>query len=309
MRGAVSWRVIDKDMVIAAVGEQGMREGLRTWGCGPAMAPWLFDDGVWAAAPGGKKWMGVYVSVQDGELEVACRCRQRARYCSHGIAVMSYAAANMQSLKARRAAEDAGLLQAVEHARPSQKKKLENVDSSDVDRARAGLHRLKLPPHGLPPRGLDYGRILDMEYMDMSRDCYLKEFRNVDFDKATGIAKLFEASGDIEEAARIHATIVETIAKNTGIVDDSDAYYSTSLQISLKDLIACLVDKGQAREGVPDVARRNHISWLVRRVASNDPDFFTDEFASALDSVCVSKDDVAWRDAEESRLGSPSRRV
>lgn len=296
-------------MVIAAVGEQAMREGLRTWGYGPAMAPWLLDDGVWAAAPGGKKWMGVLVVVQDGELEVACRCRQRARYCSHGIAVMSYAAANMQSLKARRAAEDAGLSEAVGRARPSQKKTLAKADSDDMDRAKAGLYRLKLQPHGLPPRGLDYGRILDMRYMGMSRNCYLNEFRNVDFDNVIGIAKSFEASGDVEEAARIHAAIVETIAKNTGIVDDSDAYYSLSLQASLKDLIACLVDKGRAREGVPDAARKNHISWLVRRVASNDPDFFNDEFVPALDSVCVSEDDAAWRDAEESRLGSPSRRA
>lgn len=291
-------------MVIAAVGEQAMREGLRTWGYGPAMAPWLFDDGLWAAAPGGKKWMSVYVFVEDGELAVACKCRQRARYCSHGIAVMAYAAANMASLKARRAAEDAGLLQAVGRAKPSQKRTLAKANSDDVDRAKAGLIRLKLPPHGLPPRGLDYGRILDMRYMGMSRNCYLNEFRNVDFDKVTGIAKSFEASGDIEEAARIHAAIVETVAKNIGITDDSDAHYSMSLQMSLKDLIACLVDaKGRAREGVPDAARKNHISWLVRRVASNDPDFFTDEFAPALDSVCVSKDDAAWRGAEEARFG------
>ena len=242
----------------------------------------------------------VGVCAEGGELEVSCRCRQRARYCSHSVDVMVYAAANIGYLKAARAAEDEGIREAARIAMPWQRGRLAAAASSGDPGDRNRLHLMELPPSGLPPRGLDYGRVLDLRYMEKSTRCYLEEFADVDFDEATGRAKRFAASGDVAEAARIYAAVAETIAKNTGIVDDSNAHYSTSLEMALDDLVACMADpKGRRRGRMPDAERKAHISWLVRRVASDDPDFFTEDFTSALDSACNSAEDTAWRRAQE----------
>ena len=306
MRGAPGRRVdIDRAMVVRAVGEKDAREHGGVWGAGPAMTPWLQGGGLWAMVPGGRRWLPVYVRARGGEIEVKCRCRQRPQYCTHSIAVMAYAAANMDALKERRAAEDAGLREAAGRAAPFRD---EFEEAASGEAGRLSMHRLRLPPDGLPPRGLDYGRILDKAYMDMSRGCYLEETANVDFDEAADLAGAFAACGDVEEAARIHAAVAETIAKNTGIVDDSDAYYWASLQAALDGLVACMAG-GKSGRKPPEAARRGHISWLVRRAAADDPDFFTEDFAKALDSACVSERDAAWRRKQESLHGRPPARL
>ena len=96
----------------------------------------------------------------------------------------------------------------------------------------------------------------------------------------------------------------ETIAKNIAITDDSNAHYSFSLKAALEKLAGCMVSRaGRPREKLPAGERRRYISWLVRRVALGDPDFFTEDFASALDSVCVAQGDREWRKAQEKRHG------
>ena len=287
---------IDMAMVVRAVGEEDARDGARTWGMGPVMIPWLADGRLWAAVPGGRDWLNVSLLARGGELDVSCGCRQRREYCTHSIAVMAYAAEYSGRLEAARAAEDAGIREAAKRASPAHKKTLVRAASEERFELRDGLHLMKLRPHGLPPRGLDYGRTLDLLYMAKSKDCFLEEFADVDFDVAVNIARRFEAAGDVSEAARIYESVVETIAKNTGIVDDSNAHYSTSLQDALKRLVGCMADaNGRARKGLPAAERRGYISWLVRRVARNDPDFFTDDFAPALDAACASAEDGAWR--------------
>ena len=291
---------IDESMVIRAVGEKAVREHGRGWSAGPVMAPWLEGDCLWARVSLGSRWGQVGVCAEGGALEVSCRCRQRAQYCSHSVDVMVYAAANIGYLKAARAAEDEGIREAARIAMPWQRGRLAAAASSGDPRDRNRLHLMELPPSGLPPRGLDYGRVLDLMYMEKSAGCYLKGVAGVDFDEAAGIAKRFAASGDAAEAARIYAAVAETIAKNAGIVDDSYAHYSESLQAALGYLVACMSDPvGRPGSGVPDAARRAHISWMVRRVAYNDPDFPTDLFSSALDSACTSAEDAAWRRSQE----------
>ena len=294
---------MDWDAVAEAVGPEKLREYGGTWKGGPAMAPWLGDGGLAALVPGGSKWMNVFVCFEKGAPEVWCGCRQAGPYCSHSLVLMAYAAANMDYLKAVRAAEDDGIREAAKTAEPGDKKEIAKAASGKDPADRMDLHLLKLPPRGLPPRGIDYGRMLDMAYVNLSSDCFLEEFADVDFGVAERVAGRFAASGDLAEAARIYGAVAETVAKNVAITDDSNAHYSYSLKTALEKLAGCMVSRaGRPRKKLPDSERRKHISWLARRVARNDPDFFTEDFASALDSVCAAPGDVEWRKEQESML-------
>ena len=273
--------------VIKTVGEEARGYG-RTWGAGPVMCPWLEDGGLWAAVPGGSRWMWVYVRAKRGGVDAWCKCRKPG-YCQHSIEVMAYAADNAGRLKAARAAEDDGVRQAAKDASPECKDLIpRDPGSGGVGRER--LHLLRLGSSGLPPRGLDYGRMLDRMYMDASTKCYLEDMVDVDFGQATRVARKFASRGDAAEASRIYESVAETVAKNIGITDDSNAHYCTSLQVALNDLVKCM-----KKRGMPQDARNSRISWLAGRVARDDPDFFTEDFAKALDSACVSEKDAAWR--------------
>lgn len=291
---------VDEAAAIAAVGEEKLRKCGGAWGGGPAMAPWLQDGGLAALVPGGRKWMNVFVCFGKGAPEVWCDCRQAGPYCSHSAVLIAYAAANSGYLKAVRAAEDEGIREAAKIAEPRDRKALAAAASGEDPADRMGLHLLKLPPRGLPPRGIDYGRVLDMAYVNMSSDCFLEEFADVDFDVAERVAGRFSASGDLPEAARIYCVVAETIAKNVAITDDSNAHYSYSLKTALEKLQGCMVSRaGRPRKKMPDGERKRCISWLARRAALNDPDFFTDDFEAALDSVCAAPGDGEWREEQE----------
>ena len=290
----------DWDAVAAAVGEEKLRECGGAWGGGPAMAPWLQDGGLAALVPGGRKWMNVFVCFKKGAPEVWCDCGQAGPYCSHSAVLIAYAAANSGYLKAACAAEDEGIREAAKAAEPRDRKALAAAASGEDPADRMGLHLLNLPPRGLPPRGIDYGRVLDMEYVNLSSDCFLEEFADVDFDVAERVAGRFAASGDLAEAARIHCVVAETIAKNAAITDDSNAHYSYSLKTALRELYVCMVSRaGRPRAKLPAGERKKHISWLARRVALDDPDFFTEYFEATLDSVCAAPGDREWRRAQE----------
>ena len=293
----------------AAVGEK-LRGYGGAWGGGPAMAPWAGDGGLAALVPGGSRWMNVFVRPGKGAPEVWCECRQAGPYCSHSLVLMAYAAANADYLKEARADEDGGIREAAKVAGPGDRKALAKAASGSDPADRMGLHLLKLPPRGLPPRGIDYGRVLDMAYVSISSDCFLEEFADVDFGVAERAAGKFASSGDLSEAARIYCVMAETVAKNVGITDDSNAHYSFSLQTALEKLQGCMVSRaGNPRKKLPAGERRRRISWLVRRAALNDPDFFTEDFESALDSVCVAPEDKEWRKAqEELHSGQPAVR-
>ena len=300
----------DWDAVAGEVGPEKLREYGGAWGGGPAMAPWLGDGGLAALVPGGSKWMNVFVCFEKGAPEVWCGCRQAGPYCSHSLVLMAYAAANTDYLRAARAAEDEGIREAAKVAEPGDKKEIAKAASGKDPADRMGLHLLKLPPRGLPPRGIDYGRVLDMAYVNLSSDCFLEEFADVDFGVAERVAGRFAVSGDLPEAARIYGAVAETVAKNVAITDDSNAHYSYSLKTALEKLAGCIVSKtGRPRAKLSAGERRKYISWLVRRAALNDPDFFTEDFEVALDSVCVAPGDGEWR-KEQERLhsGQPAAR-
>ena len=295
---------LDWGMAAAAVGEEKLRECVGAWGGGPVMAPWLQDGGLSALVPGGGAWMSVAVRVKNGAPEARCDCRQAGPYCSHSTVAMAYAAANMEYLKAVRAAEDEGIREAARTAEPRDRGALADAALGEDSADRSDLHHMQLPPRCLPPRGIDYGRLLDMGYVGLSTGCFLEEFAGLDFGVAGRTAGRFAAAGDLAEAARIYCVVAETIAKNVAITDDSNAHYSASLETALEDLRKCMVSRtGRPRRKMPAGERRKRISWLVRRVALDDPDFFTEDFASALDSVCVAPGDKEWR-REQERLHS-----
>ena len=299
---------LDWDMAAAAVGAEKLRECAGARGGGPVMAPWLRDGGLDALVPGGGDWMTVAVSVKNGAPEARCDCGQAGPYCSHSMAVMAYAAANADYLRAVRAAEDEGIREAAKIAEPEYREALADAALGEDPADRSGLRHMQLTTRCLPPRGIDYGRWLDMGYVGLSAGCFLEESVDIDFDTVGQIARRFAASGDLAEAARIYCVVAETIAKNVAITDDSNAHYSTSLKTALGDLSRCMVSRtGRPRKKMPAGERKKRISWLVRRVALNDPDFFTEDFASALDSVCVAPGDREWRRAQE-RLRSAARK-
>ena len=286
---------INKSMVIRAVGEEAVRRAVRS--AGPVMIPRLEGGGLRAAVPGVQSWMSVLVRAKDGVPEAECKCGVQARYCSHAIEVMVYAATHMDRLRAAREAEDAGISEAAGRALPPQKKVLAKAASDKG--SRYGLHLLQIPPHKLPPRGLNYENILDMMYMESSYECHVGD-NEVDFVEITDVAEAFIDCGDVEEALRIYRAVAETIAKNAGIVDNE--YYSISLDNALHCIEACMNGpKGRSKHETPDGARKRCIQWLAGRVARDDPDYFTSMFAAALDSVCSSKEDKAWR-KQESRF-------
>ena len=299
---------MDEAAAIAAVGEEKLRKCGGAWGGGPAMAPWLQDGGLAALVPGGRKWMNVFVCFGKGAPEVWCDCRQAGPYCSHSIVVMAYAAANADYLRAVRAAEDEGIREAAKIAEPEYREALADAALGEDPADRSGLRHMQLTTRCLPPRGIDYGRSLDMGYVGLSAGCFLEESVDIDFDTVGQIARRFAASGDLAEAARIYCVVAETIAKNVAITDDSNAHYSTSLKTALEDLGRCMVSRtGRPRKKMPAGERKKRISWLVRRVALDDPDFFTEDFEAALDSVCVAPGDREWR-REQERLRSAARK-
>ncbi len=293
---------IDMAAVIAAVGEEeARRNGSPWWGSGPVLAPRLEDGGVWAVLPGGKNWRPVYARVEGGELEVSCGCRQRARYCSHATELAVYAAENMDALREARAEEDEGIREAAETAEPWQKKELAVAAAWKKRADRDLLHLLELPPRGLPPRGVDYGRVLDVMYIEKAVDGYLEGLDFVHFDVAEEAAGRFASAGDADEAARICLIAAETVVKNTAMTDDSYAHYHESLRSALGNLASYAA-------GLSVGGRRRIISRLARRVALGELDYFAQDFVSALDSVCVSQGDAEWRRSVQA-LTAPARRL
>lgn len=296
-------------MAASAVGAEKLRGCAGARGGGPVMAPRLRDGGLEALVPGGGDWMTVAVSVKRGAPEARCDCGQAGPYCSHSMAVMAYAAANSDYLRAVRAAEDEVIREAAKITEPEYREALADAALCEDPAGRSGLHRMQLTARCLPPRGIDYGRSLDMGYVGLSAGCFLEESAYIDFGAAGRIARRFEASGDLAEAARIYCVVAETIAKNAAITDDSNAHYSTSLKTALGDLGGCMVSRaGRPRKKMPAGEHKKRISWLARRVALDDLDFFTEDFEATLDSVCVAPEDKEWRAQERLRSGQPAVR-
>ena len=297
-----AWQEIGMAAVVAAVGEKEARSsGSPWWGSGPVLAPRLEDGGVWAVLPGGKNWRPAYARMEGGELEVSCGCRQRARYCSHATELVVYAAENMDLLKEARAIEDGGIREAAACAEPWQKKELAVAAAWKKRTDRDLLHLLEIPPRGLPPRGVDYGRVLDMAYIEKAVDGYLEGLDFVHFDVAEEAAARFASAGDSDEAVRICLIAAETVVKNTSMTDDSYAHYHASLQSALDRLASYSA-------GLSGGYRRRTISRLARRVAQGELDYFAEDFVSALDSVCVSEGDREWRKSVQAST-APVRRL
>lgn len=296
------WQEIDMAAVVAAVGEEEARSSGSPWGgSGPVLAPRLEDGGVWAVLPGGKNWRPVYARMEGAELEVSCGCRQRARYCSHATELVVYAAENMGMLKEARAKEDEGIREAAASAEPWQKKELAVAAAWKKRTDRDLLHLLEIPPRGLPPRGVDYGRVLDMAYIEKAVDGYLEGLDFVHFDVAEEAAARFASAGDADEAVRICLIAAETVVKNTNMTDDSYAHYYESLRSALDNLASYSA-------GLSAGYRRRTISRLARRVALGELDYFAEDFVSALDSVCVSEADREWCRSVQART-VPVRRL
>ncbi|MDE0090713.1 MAG: hypothetical protein OXP12_05090 [Thaumarchaeota archaeon] len=123
------------------------------------------------------------------------------------------------------------------------------------------------------------------------RHGWLEEFNNIDFDPVTSVAEIMKRRGDYAGAAGVYRELSDAIADHMDMVDDSDAYYATTLEIMLEDMTNCVKHKTVSQD-----ERKKYIEYLVGRCKKDDPDFFTDYFMESLDSLCTNDEYRRYRD-------------
>ena len=110
----------------------------------------------------------------------------------------------------------------------------------------------------------------------------------LNFGDYLGAAEASAGRGDLDDAVRIYREISEAIYDNMDNVDDSNAYYNTTLGIAVEKMAACIV-----RQNLDHSRKRRHISYLHGRMVMDD--YGCDrEYEDALRIVCTDEEDRAY---------------
>jgi hypothetical protein len=136
----------------------------------------------------------------------------------------------------------------------------------------------------------DYKKEVSMLYGSVAgRHGYIEYGNEIDFSLIEDIAERYSEKGNFMEAAKIYQAVSEAIAENMDSVDDSDGYYGGEFDQAIEGFVSCLKSATLQHE-----AKRKYIDYLFRKYMQNDPDYFEENYDSALKDLCTMKEDLLY---------------
>lgn len=224
------------------------------------------------------------VTILEHSDNLDCRCTCQYDYggcCKHIVAVLLHAYKKPQTMK-KTYDKINDVLAGIT---PAQMKKfLTNEMENDIELLDRFTNMI-----GKDTGTIDYYSKVDAMYQNAIGRGGLVEYGiEVNFDQITEMAQQCRKRRDYEEAIRIYREMSETIAKNMGIVDDSDGYYGMCFSDAIHSMETCM-----NKQKDPQI-RQQYISYLFKRFMLKDPDYFADYYEDALYALCTFREDFAY---------------
>ena len=216
---------------------------------------------------------------------VSCACGARSEgACAHAVAVLLYAADNMEALlSAKRSRDMVG-----EIIRRTSRADLQKFLMSEIKKS-PDVRRRFLVRFGGDDAATrtDYRREVDVMFAGVDHmTSWNDRLRFTDFFRA---AKAHERRGRAAEAVRICREVSEGIEANYGRVDDSGGHYSEEFCRAVREMAACV-----GRGGMERGERRRHISYLHRRFLNDSSEVSEGAYYQASIDACADAKDLEY---------------
>ncbi|ODS40636.1 MAG: hypothetical protein A7315_08000 [Candidatus Altiarchaeales archaeon WOR_SM1_79] len=136
----------------------------------------------------------------------------------------------------------------------------------------------------------DYKKEIDFLYRELGdRHGYIEYGRDVNFSHIQDLAERYVQANNFLDAVKVYQALSEAIAENMDNVDDSDGYYGIEFDDALENFAKCVNLMNLEHED-----KKKYIKYLFDRYIENDPDYFRDNYESALKQICTAPQDLRY---------------
>jgi len=111
----------------------------------------------------------------------------------------------------------------------------------------------------------------------------------IDFSPFYDLAQRHVDRKNFIEAAKVYQALSEVIAVSMEMVDDSDGYYGCEFDSALEGFASAVNSAGLNHED-----KATYIEYLFKKYIANDPDYFQENYETALKSICTSREDLEY---------------
>ena len=111
----------------------------------------------------------------------------------------------------------------------------------------------------------------------------------IDFSPFNDLAQRYVDRKNFIEAAKVYQALSEVIAESMDMVDDSDGYYGGEFDSALEGFASAVNSAGLKHE-----EKAPYIEYLFKKYIVNDPDYFRENYETALESICTSREDLEY---------------
>lgn len=277
--------------------EDSFERGLQYFEGGRIRQVDFFGDTITAVVQGTENYR---VTIRmNGDIEGLCTCPYDwGGYCKHIIATMILYSKNHEKIKGGKEREESRVNAVLNQMTAEELKEFLSVEFGKDPKLRTRF-LIYFTGEGEEKSLHDYKKEISRLYLDVTgRDGFIDYDIRVEFSDILDLAKRYTEKKNFLEAAKIHQALSEAIAENMDLVDDSYGHYGGEFDYAIENLVTCI---NEARLGHEE--KKPYIEYLFKKFVENEPDYFQENYYTALRQMCTSKEELRhWKNLLEPHI-------
>jgi len=280
--------------------DKSFRRGAEYFSEGRVHSIRVSSGKVTSVVEGGRSYR-VSARPLDQKIEASCTCPYDFEgYCKHIVATLLAVAEDYEKLVKEADAESQRFNSVLENSTENQLKDFLRRESESDDSLKKHFLIYMTGEEANGGKSVqDYKNEIAGLYGHPSGRRYntMIEYGNeIDFSYFSDLAQRYVDRRGFIEAAKVYQALSEVIAGSMDMVDDSDGYYGDEFDSALIGFASAIKSAGLGHE-----EKAPYIEYLFKEYVAKDPDYFQENYETALETICTSKEDLeCWK-----RLLSP----